>query len=613
MNIAALHRTATALPLIAMLALAGCGGGGGGSTAGGPQTPGVGPGGGTPPEPLTPATGLNIGEPDTSTGATTLSSTLYRDTDTNRSSIMEGFHVASLSSDGSGEYGTGGYRVTYVIDGTEESVDFGSSDFGADTGDPNSYYKQLANGHEFWLESLPDNKSWAGDHYAQYRFIKGLPGSILSFMTDGTRTEANNFPSGSATYIGDMTGEMFDNTVGTLAWNQSRSRIAGYLALTASFANASIDGRIFRLRLQAPGASSYTDVSSTSRFDIDNGRLNDKGQFAAELTGVEDDPTIPGEDSVNGFEGDILGEFYGPDSAEVAGVLNAKRVGNGLDQELIGRFGGSKAVGTEAIVTGVNRLFDQGQTVAIADDGMAAVERTAGGWTVTIDGHTVEFSDSDFNAHPELSDRYYTNPANDRYSSLSSSTRGFRGNKEFDHFDVKRWAYGEIVAGADLATIETTDFVSSKFLYALHGNRTPEGSMPTTTTASYDGRMFAYSWPSDDAVFGSEADRYTAKIALTADFANASVAGEVRELRSRPASSNSYTPVAGGATFSATISANLLSADNLVGTGAWAGFQNGSVEGAFFGPAADEVGGVLDAADAANNRLLMGYFGADKE
>ena len=44
MNITALLKTATVLPLIAMLALAGCGGGGGGSTAGSPQTPG----GGTP-------------------------------------------------------------------------------------------------------------------------------------------------------------------------------------------------------------------------------------------------------------------------------------------------------------------------------------------------------------------------------------------------------------------------------------------------------------------------------------------------------------------------------------------------------------------------------------
>ena len=125
--------------------------------------------------------------------------------------------------------------------------------------------------------------------------------------------------------------------------------------------------------------------------------------------------------------------------------------------------------------------------------------------------------------------------------------------------------------------------------------------------------MFAYSWASDDAVLVGDTDGYRAKVALTADFASAGISGEVSELMSRPASSNSFTPAMGGATFNAAITGNRLTANDLAGTGALSGFQNGSVEGAFFGPAAEEVGGVLDAVDTANNRLLMGYFGADKQ
>ena len=102
-------------------------------------------------------------------------------------------------------------------------------------------------------------------------------------------------------------------------------------------------------------------------------------------------------------------------------------------------------------------------------------------------------------------------------------------------------------------------------------------------------------------------------MALTADFARAGISGEVSELRSRPASTRSSTPAPGGATFNAAIAGNRLTANDLAGTGALSGFQNGSVQGAFFGPAAEEVGGVLDAADPANNRLLMGYFGAAKQ
>ncbi len=600
MNAATLLKTATALPLVALLALAGCGGGGGGGTAGGPQKPGGTAG-------LMPATGLHIGEADANTGATTLSSTLHRNNSTGRSSIMDDAYVASLSSDGSG-----GFRVTYVIDGQESSVDFDSADFGAG-GSPSEYYKRMPNGDEFWLWSNPANRSWTGDHYTQYGFDTWRPGGIRGYITDGTRTEAGDLPGGSATYIGEMFGDMFDNTVGSVSISRARTRTSGYLALTVNFADGSLGGRIFNLQVRGPGDSEYSNISATSRIDIENGRLNDKGQFTAELTGVEDDSNILPEDSVRGFEGDVLGEFYGPDAGEVAGVFNAKRAGNGLDQEIVGRFGGNRAVGADAIVTGVNRLVAEGRTVAVADDGMARIERTASGWTATMDGQTVEFSDSDYNVHPQLPFAYVNMPATDAAAFLESSTRGFRGNSEFDYFDVKRWAYANLVAGTDTSTIEVEDYVSSKFFYAVHGTRTPEGSMPATGTASYGGRMFAYSWASDDAVLVGDTDGYRAKVALTADFASAGISGEVSELMSRPASSNSFTPAMGGATFNAAITGNRLTANDLAGTGALSGFQNGSVEGAFFGPAAEEVGGVLDAVDTANNRLLMGYFGADKQ
>ena len=35
---------------------------------------------------------------------------------------------------------------------------------------------------------------------------------------------------------------------------------------------------------------------------------------------------------------------------------------------------------------------------------------------------------------------------------------------------------------------------------------------------------------------------------------------------------------------------------------------NGSVLGEFYGPAAEEVGGVLNASSDAHNRVLAGYF-----
>ena len=623
MTVASFLKISAALPAAALLALAGCGGGGSGS---GPQTSMSGNTDGQKDGQaeeqtsdrtdgttvLTPASGLSIGETDRVTGATALASALHRNNNTKRASIMDDVHIASFARLDNGGYGRDGFRVTYSIKGEEGSIDFSSADHGADTRSSHAYYKRTTGGDQFWLWSFPDNKSWAGDHYMQYGFSNWLPSGVRGYITYGETTPEGNLPSGSATYNGEMYGELFDNTVGSLDYSQNRTHAFGYLALTVDFADGSLDGRIFNLRVNGPDDAAYRNISNTSRFDIENGRLNDKGQFTAELTGVDTDSTTSSDNTARGFEGDILGGFYGADAAEVAGVLNAKRIGNGMDQEFVGRFGGNKAVGAEAIVTGVNRLVEEGRTKAVADDGMARIERTATGWTATVDGHKVEFSDSDFNSHPQLTNTYSRNTAADEGSSLWSPTRGFRGDSEFEHFDVKRWGYAKFLADADTSTIEAEDYVWGKVFYAVHGDRTPPGAVPTTGEASYDGRMFAYSWPSDDALLTGEAEWFKGDMTLSADFANGSIAGSIDALESRANSSSPYVAAAGGATFNAAITGNRLTANDLTGTGALSGYENGSVEGAFFGPAADEVGGVLDAADTANNRLLMGFFGADK-
>ena len=70
--------------------------------------------------------------------------------------------------------------------------------------------------------------------------------------------------------------------------------------------------------------------------------------------------------------------------------------------------------------------------------------------------------------------------------------------------------------------------------------------------------------------------------------------------------------VAGGLNFDATISGNGLSAD-LSGSGDLVGYSGGRVNGAFYGPSAAEVAGVLDATDGAQNKALIGYFGGQKQ
>ena len=139
--------------------------------------------------------------------------------------------------------------------------------------------------------------------------------------------------------------------------------------------------------------------------------------------------------------------------------------------------------------------------------------------------------------------------------------------------------------------------------------------MPASGSATYSGEFSAQEFPSDQAVTSrSGAVTYIwGSATLTADFASSSVAGAFGDMRKRAGNSGTSTAASGGATFNAQINDNRLAASDLTGTGDLAGFRNGAVRGAFFGPAAEEAAGVFDAADGSANRVLSGYFGTKKD
>ena len=175
---------------------------------------------------------------------------------------------------------------------------------------------------------------------------------------------------------------------------------------------------------------------------------------------------------------------------------------------------------------------------------------------------------------------------------------------EFNHFDVKGWIFGEKNSSGSY-TSATRDHI-------VHGDVTSSSSMPTSGTATYDGRIYAEEFPSDDAVFLAGSTQYRGDIALTANFENAEVDGVIDSLESR-VGSGSFSSADGGATFNAGISGSNITANDLSGTGDLSGYQNGNVRGAFFGPSAAEAAGVFDAQDQANNKILTGWFGTTKD
>ena len=614
----ALRQTMTALPLVALLALAGCGGGGGGSTAGGPQTPGGGgggqmPGGGTPtPEPLMAASGLRIGEADATTGAATLSSTADRSSGADRVSISGAAYIKSVSDDGSG-----GFSVTYVSDGDEVTIAFASGDLGATQpngrSDPFTYYKEVG-GEEFYFWRSGSR----GPNYHQFGSSwQDETSRFRTYVAVGAATDASALPGGTAIYRGSIWGDLYDNDEPNPSNSQARTR--GRLTLTAHFSGASLEGRIYNLQIQEPGSSGsdpFNDLPQSSQIRIHDGRIVD-GQFTAELTGEDDDSSVAIGDSARGFEGDMVGAFYGPAAEEVGGVFNAKRANGGLDQVLVGRFGGEKfgpttSLASDALVAGIDRVNEDDRTTRLADDGMARVERTENGWSVTVDGQTATFDDADdYGALARFSSLYWRDLGNQNSVGFWTNTGGFGPNPSFDHFDVKGWNYITWGPGADPATANfESEFVNANQVFVLHGNRTPAGSMPATGTGTYTGSMSARDVPTDDAIStgNANATSYRGDVTLTAAFGSSSVGGRLFNLESRPGDgSRNYAGVQGDLTFDATINGNRFTASAVTGTEAMEGYQSGSVRGAFFGPAAEEAGGVFDAT--GNNRAMFGWFG----
>ena len=131
-----------------------------------------------------------------------------------------------------------------------------------------------------------------------------------------------------------------------------RLKMSGRIELTANLDEGTLDGAVREIRTRGPGEGAYSNLpDTTAHFAITDGKFVD-GQFTATLTGmgnaqifdmvgVDEDGTIiysDADSTVLGYEGGVLGEFYGPAGEEVGGVLSASS--DKHNRVLAGFFGG---------------------------------------------------------------------------------------------------------------------------------------------------------------------------------------------------------------------------------------------------------------------------------
>ena len=510
----------------------------------------------------------------------------------------------------------GGYDITYRIAGMERTVQFlpehcdemamecqipGHSFWtmltpvrGGGQLDPTTFMEYFSIGH---LDTNVTNSA-GSDIQQRQMFVFGVETPAAAVPTQGVAVYTDGYFRADAYRQNSSSGDF-------------RQRYSGSMQIVANFGMSSLDGRIFSVRGSEPGSSDRVSWP-TSSFSITNSRIRD-GQFTATLTGMDDDSNVPLNESVRGFVGEIVGRFFGPNAEELGGAVNASRDVTGTDDGLnlygyiaVRQFGPSKTLGSAGLLAGNRRDFTAMTTKLQEDDGMATVERIAYGWRVSVGGRTVELRDY-LDYGTQFSSNYFRS-LSDGDAYFWRQADGNWRNPEFSHFDVKGWAFAERDSQGD--------FPSVTYNYIVHGDRTPDSAMPTSGTATYDGRMEAVELSTDEAISGidSTGTFYRGDVTLTADFATSDVAGNFTDLqRSQPGSGGPYAPVPGDVTFNAGINGNGMTADNLTGTGDLAGYQNGNVRGAFFGPSAEEAAGVFDAHDQTRNKILSGWFGTTKD
>ena len=549
-----------------------------------------------------------------------LEATLYR----HRAAGQEGVEFAAdLFVKSIRRNASGAYVIDYVLDGADEQVTIPLDNCP-------SGCRTSVNGRTFAIYSSTnddDDMATMEDGLGEFEYLAShqvffTPEDTQgrAWFVFGVRTE--DLPMGTATYHNKFRARTWETANDDI---DQRQRIYATMRIVANFDMRALEGRVYGVE-GTPRDGSYSDrvYQPTSSFTLTDGRIVN-GQFTATLTGVDSDPNTPLDESVRDFMGQVLGEFYGPNAEEVGGVVTATRdvAGTADDRVLYGYFGGRKTDrltgvnDSEALLSGVDRDYEADSTALTAVE-RPTVESTADGYRITyvVNGQaqTVELSESDFGSRPTGSGgttRYdKTDGPYKRYilwdpTDAFVSRRSFQGRFRPEHFDVN----GLAIIHRDVSGNVT----SAGYNYLVSGNRTTD--MPTTGTASYAGGFFAREWPTDQAVdsSGPSVTVYRGDLDLSADFGSSTVIGSATGLESRPGNSRTYVNVAGGLNFNATISGNGLSATDLSGSGDLAGYSGGRVNGAFYGPSAAEVAGVLDATDGAQNKGLIGYFGGQKQ
>ena len=149
--------------------------------------------------------------------------------------------------------------------------------------------------------------------------------------------------------------------------------------------------------------------------------------------------------------------------------------------------------------------------------------------------------------------------------------------------------------------------------YLLYGARTETANLPTGT-ATYNGGVMADFWNVDDPRTDTSRTRTKGDATLNMDLANGTLSGLLDNFRKRDPGQTAFSPLAGQTVRIADgkIVDGQFTA-KLTGSGTLLDGLTGDALGEFFGPAADEVGAVINGRLPSQNQVFDGYIHGDKQ
>ena len=257
-------------------------------------------------------------------------------------------YLKSIAGDGAG-----GFRVTYAVDNQEIPVHFTADTRGQDSRYPGitHYFLVRTAAGTFrylwpWTQTVDGKPEF--DYLDLYGWSIGWPeNEFTGYSTSGLRTPARNLPLGNVVYEGRMRAELRD--ANEPRWHGQQS-LVGSLHLAANLDDRHMEGRIDNLLLGPVlgDAASHEPLADENWIDI-SGAIFDEGGFTADWVGHGPEWEAPQQDpayqeTMQGFAGTVIGEFYGPAGEEIGGVLSGRRgaTDTAPEQFLIGGFGASR-------------------------------------------------------------------------------------------------------------------------------------------------------------------------------------------------------------------------------------------------------------------------------